>query len=313
MIEDINTPSIKIEEKALNRAVFVVEPCYPGYGTTLGNSLRRVLLSSLPGAAVVAVKIAGVDHEFSPVPGVKEDAVQIILNLKKLRFIMHEAGPVTLKFKGGKAGEVTGGDLDIPSSITLVNPEQYLATVSEKGALDMEIQVARGRGYMPSEAMDEKSFAIGTIAVDAAFSPVVKVMFNVEPTRVGEMINYDRLTINVLTDGTITPEEAVRQSAYILAKQLSIFGVDLENLPVGEEQEEASEKSAKDFSIDEINLSVRTTNALNNNGIKTVSEILEVGAEKLGEMKGLGAKALDEITEKLAELGITFNRGDIAE
>jgi len=310
MTEDINIPSIKIEEKALNRAVFVIEPCYPGYGTTLGNSLRRVLLSSLPGVAVVAVKIAGVDHEFSPISGVKEDAVQLILNLKKLRFIMHEAGPVTLKFKASKTGEVTGGDLEIPSSVTLVNPELYLATVAEKGGLDMEIQVARGRGYLPSEAMDEKSFAIGTIAVDASFSPVVKVMFNVEPTRVGEMINYDRLTLNVLTDGTITPEEAVRQSAQIYARQLSIFGVDLENLPVGEEAEEVGVKDVKDFNIDEINLSVRTSNALTNNGITTVSGILEFGADKLSEMKGLGAKALDEITDKLGELGITFHRTD---
>lgn len=310
MIEDINIPSIKIEEKAINRAVFVIEPCYPGYGTTLGNSLRRVLLSSLPGAAVVAVKIVGVDHEFSPIKGVKDDAVQVILNLKQLCFIMHDNAPVTIKFKSDKVGEITGNDLEIPSTLTLVNPEQYIATVSEKGALDMEIQVARGRGYVPSEAMDEKGFSIGTIAVDAAFSPVVKVMFNVEPTRVGEMINYDKLTLNVLTDGTMTPEEAVRQSAMILARQLSIFGVDLENLPVGEAEAEAEGANPKDFNIDEINLSVRTTNALHNNGFNKISEILEVGPEKLGEMKGLGAKALDEIVDKLTELGLKFNSAE---
>jgi DNA-directed RNA polymerase subunit alpha len=307
MIEDINIPNIRIEEKASNRAVFVIEPCYPGYGTTLGNSLRRVLLSSLSGAAVVAVKIAGVDHEFSPITGVKEDAVQVILNLKQLRFIMHDNGPVTLKFKATSTGDVLGKDLDIPSNVTLVNPDAYIAHVSEKGALDMEIQVARGRGYVASESMDEKGFSIGTIAVDAAFSPVVKVMFNVEPTRVGEMINYDRLTLNVLTDGTVTPEAAVRESAHLLAKQLSVFGVDLENLPVGEDEAEAESSSTKDFSIDEINLSVRTTNALTNNGIRKVSEILSVGAEKLSEMKGLGAKAIDEIAIKLEELGIKFN------
>ena len=308
MIEEINIPSIKIEEKAPNRAVFVIEPCYPGYGTTLGNSLRRVLLGSLPGVAVVAVKIVGVDHEFSPIAGVKEDAVQVILNLKKLRFLIHDGSSVTLKFKAGKTGEITGADLEIPSNVTLFNPEQYIATVSEKGALEMDVQVAKGRGYVPSEAMDEKGFAIGTIAVDAAFSPVIKVMFNVEPTRVGEMINYDRLTLNVLTDGTITPEEAVRQSAQIMARQLSIFGVDLENLPVGEAESEAESVDVKDFTIDEVNLSVRTTNALTNNGIKKVSEILEIGPEKLGTMKGLGAKALDEITIKLEELGIRFNQ-----
>ncbi len=308
MTEDINIPNIKIEEKAPNRAVFVIEPCYPGYGTTLGNSLRRMLLSSLRGAAIIAVKIAGVDHEFSPISGVKEDAVEVILNLKRLRFIIHEGGSTTLKFKSTKTGEITGNDLDIPSNITLVNPEQYIATVSEKGSLDLEIQVGKGRGYVPSEAMDEKSFSIGTIAIDAAFSPVIKVMFNVEPTRVGEMLNYDKLTLNILTDGTITPEEALRQSALLLARQLSIFGVDLENLPVGEPLIESDEISAKDFNIDEISLSVRTTNALVNNGIKKVSEILEIGAEKLGGMKGLGAKALDEITDKLGELGITFSR-----
>jgi len=307
MIEDISIPNIKIEEKALNRAVFVIEPCYPGYGTTLGNALRRVLLSSLPGAAVVAVKIAGVEHEFSPIPGITEDGVQVILNLKKLRFLLHDDGPVALKFKSAKTGEITGKELDIPSSVTLVNPDQYIATVAEKGALEMEIQVARGRGYLPSEAMDEKGFSIGTIAVDAAFSPVIKVMFNVEPTRVGEMINYDKLTLNVLTDGTITPEEAMRQSAQIFARQLSIFGVDLESLPVGEPQEEAAAIDAKDFSIDEVNLSVRTTNALTNNGISKVSEILELGPTRLSELKGLGAKALDEITSKLEELGLKFN------
>ena len=307
MIEDISIPNIKIEEKALNRAVFVIEPCYPGYGTTLGNALRRVLLSSLPGAAVVAVKIAGVEHEFSPIPGVTEDGVQVILNLKKLRFLLHDDGPIALKFKSTKTGEITGKELNIPSSVTLVNPDQYIATVAEKGALEMEIQVARGRGYLPSEAMDEKGFSIGTIAVDAAFSPVIKVMFNVEPTRVGEMINYDKLTLNVLTDGTITPEEAMRQSAQIFARQLSIFGVDLESLPVGEPQEEAAAIDAKDFSIDEVNLSVRTTNALTNNGISKVSEILELGPTRLSELKGLGAKALDEITSKLEELGLKFN------
>lgn len=310
MIDSINIPNIKIEEKALNRAVFVIEPCYPGYGTTLGNSLRRVLLSSLPGAAVVAVKIKGIDHEFSAIPGVKEDAVQVILNLKQLRFIMHEDGPISFTFKSSKAGDITGDDLNIPASVTLVNPDQYIANVSDKDALEMEVQIARGRGYIASEAMDEKGFSIGTIAVDAAFSPVVKVMFNVEPTRVGEMINYDKLTLNVLTDGTITPEEAVRESAKILAQQLSVFGVDLENLPVGEVEAESESANAKDFNIDEINLSVRTTNALTNNGIKKVSEILEIGAEKLSEMKGLGAKAIDEIADKLDELGIKFNTAE---
>ncbi|RLC37900.1 DNA-directed RNA polymerase subunit alpha [candidate division Kazan bacterium] len=309
MTEAINIPNIKLEEKAINRSVFVVEPFFPGYGTTIGNALRRVLLSSLPGAAVIAVKINGVDHEFSPVPGVKEDAVQIILNLKKLRFKLHEEGPVTLKLKVSKSGVVKASHITLPSSVELMNPDIEIAHVSDaKAGLAMEIQVDKGRGYMPSSEMDDKNFSISTIAVDASFSPVQKVAFTVEPTRVGEVVNYDKLTIDILTDGTITPEEALKQSAQILVDQLGIFGATPSEITVEPKADKVAEGDAKDFDIEEINLSVRTANALKNNGIKKVGDILSIDPAELQELKGLGAKALDEITSKLNELGLKFKK-----
>lgn len=307
MIADINLPTVKIEERAGNRTVFVIEPCYPGYGTTIGNAMRRVLLGSLSGAAVVAVKIAGVDHEFSPVEGVLEDAVQIILQAKKLRFKLHQDEPITLKLKVSKAGEVKGSDIDLPSNVELINDDIVLAHVADKGTLEMEIQVAPGRGYRSSEEIDEENFSIGTIAVDASFSPVQRVSFAVEPTRVGEMINYDKLTLDVLTDGTINPEDAVRESAQILANQLAVFGAEIKDMTTLLAESAPVGGDIRDFTVDEINLSIRTTNALHNNDLEKVSDILSVGPERLSEMKGLGAKALDEITAKLDELGLKFN------
>lgn len=308
MLGEINVPNIKIQEKADNRTVFVIEPFFPGYGTTVGNALRRVLLGSLPGAAITAVKIVGVEHEFSPIPGVKEDAITVVLNLKRLRFELHEDGPVTIKLKVTKAGPVKASDFNLPSSVELINGDEIIATVADKGKLEIEIQVGRGRGYLPSEEIDDRNFTIGTIAIDAAFSPVERVSFKVEPTRVGEMINYDRLIIDILTDGTVTPDEALKQSAQILVDQLVIFGATPSDIEVPVSAgEEGEGEGRKDFEVDELNLSARTTNALTNNGINQVSDILSLGPEKLQEMKGLGAKAIDEITTKLNELNIKFS------
>ena len=308
MLGEINVPNIKIQEKADNRTVFVIEPFFPGYGTTVGNALRRVLLGSLPGAAITAVKIVGVEHEFSPIPGVKEDAVTVVLNLKRLRFELHEDGPVTIKLKVTKAGPVKASDFNLPSSVELINGDEIIATVADKGKLEIEIQVGRGRGYLPSEEIDDRNFTIGTIAIDAAFSPVERVSFKVEPTRVGEMINYDRLIIDILTDGTVAPDEALKQSAQILVDQLVIFGATPSDIEVPVSAgEEGEGEGRKDFEVDELNLSARTTNALTNNGINQVSDILSLGPEKLQEMKGLGAKAIDEITTKLNELNIKFS------
>jgi DNA-directed RNA polymerase subunit alpha len=305
-MEAINIPNIKVQEKADNRMVFVVEPFFPGYGTTAGNALRRILLSSLPGAAIVAVKIKGVDHEFSPIPGVKEDAVQVILNLKGLSFKMEGEETVSMKLKATKAGVITGKDIVVPGNVELINPEVEIATLSSNSTLEIEIWVQAGRGYSPSEDINIQDMPVGTIAVDAAFSPIQKVAFKVEPTRVGEVTNYDKLTLDIISNGTIAPNDALKQSAQILVDQLTIFGATPSDIEEAAKTLKVETGTTKDYNIEEMNFSLRTSNALVNNDIKTVNDLLNIGADKLGELKGLGQKALDEIMNKLEELGLSF-------
>jgi len=320
-VEAINIPAIKIVKDEGNSAVFVIEPFYPGYGTTVGNALRRVLLTSLPGAAATAFRISGVDHEFTTIDGVKEDVVEIMLNIKNLCFTMYEEGSVTASFKVSKAGAVTGHDLKLPSSVELVNPDQLIATLTANRPFEGEVRIERGRGYLLSEEIDDKEFAIGTIAIDAVFSPVRRCSIQVESTRVGERVDYDKLTIEVETDDTITPREAIKQSADILLAQ---FGTLTETPipvnkpeevseapaeePAGEEETSAAKgNDPKNFSVEEINLSIRTTNALVQNGVKKVKDILGASRKGLLEMKGVGERAVTEIADKMDELGLEFN------
>ncbi len=317
-MEAINLPEIKLVKEEGNGALFVIEPFYPGYGTTVGNSLRRVLLTSLPGAAVTAFKVAGIDHEFTTIEGVKEDLVEVMLNLKGLRFVLHEEGPVTVTLKP-KSNEVTGKDIALPSSVELVNPDHHIATLSGKANLEMDIRIEKGRGYVPSEAIDDREFIIGMIAVDAIFSPVKRCSFAVENTRVGERVDYDKLTLEVETDGTISCKDALKIAADILLEQFNIFHVDIPVPAVPapaevispedmeEPQGEGGKARPENFSVEEINLSVRTTNALIQNNVKTVKDIMAIGRDGLFEMKGLGERALAEIADKLDELGLEFN------
>ena len=319
-MEAINIPAIKIVKDEGNSAVFVIEPFYPGYGTTVGNSLRRVLLTSLPGAAATAFRISGVDHEFTTIDGVKEDVVEIMLNIKNLRFNMHEEGPVTASFKVSKAGEVTGQDLKLSSSVELINPDQHIATITTNRPFEGEVRIERGRGYLLSDEIDDKEFAIGTIAIDAVFSPVRRCSIQVENTRVGERVDYDKLTIEVETDGAITPREAIKQSADILLAQFATLTEtpipvnkpeEISEAPAEEETPEeapaAKGNDPKGFSVEEINLSIRTTNALVQNGIKKVKDILSAGRKGLLEMNGVGERAVTEIADKMDELGLEFN------
>lgn len=316
-MEAINIPSVKLEKEEGNNAIFVIEPFYPGYGTTIGNALRRVLLTSLPGTAVTAFRIIGADHEFTTIEGIKEDVMEIMLNIKGLRFILHEEGPVTVKLKTKKSGPVTGKDIELPSSVELVNSDHHIATISGKANLEMEIRIERGRGYMLSEEMDSKEFAIGTIAVDAAFAPVKRCSIKVQNTRVGDRVDYDKLTLELETDGTVTPKEALQQTSDILINQFEIFTEEASKAV----KEKAEKKEAvketpvddkkkdddpKNFSIEEINLSLRTTNALNLNNIKKIKDILSVGREGLLEMKGVGERAVTEIADKMDELDLEF-------
>jgi len=315
-VETINVPIIKLEAEAGNRAVFIIEPFYPGYGITVGNAIRRVLLTSLPGAAVTAFKISGIDHEFTTIEGIKEDAVEIMLNIKGLRFLLHEDGPVTVVLKANKPGAVTGKDIKLPSSVELANPDHHIATITGKTALEMDIRIERGRGYVLSEEIDNREFSIGTIAIDAVFSPVKRSSIQVENTRVGERVDYDKLTLEIETDGTVTPRDALKQAADILLEQFNVFTNQptIKAVPeiLASADEDKEGKTTKevskpqDFTIEEINLSIRTTNALMQNGVKKVKQIIALGREGLLEMRGVGERAVTEIADKLDELGLEF-------
>jgi DNA-directed RNA polymerase subunit alpha len=304
VLHPIQLPELKPVHEEGNKATFAIEPLHSGYGMTLGNSLRRVILSSLGGAAVTAVKIDSVAHEFSTIDGVKEDVVEIILNLKKLRFRVYSDEPQFLVLTAGGKGEVTAAQIKTTSDVEIVNPDQLIATLdTEKVKLGMEIKVEKGRGYVPVENRESEKLEVGMIAVDAIYSPVQRVRYNVENTRVGQMTDLDRLVMEIETDGTITPHDAIRQAAEILVEHFSVVAGNLSEGVAVQAADSHSESGASKINIEEINLSPRTTNALINNEIKTVKDLLKLSDTELRELKGFGSKAYDEVKDKIAELG----------
>ncbi|HUC20382.1 MAG TPA: DNA-directed RNA polymerase subunit alpha [Candidatus Polarisedimenticolaceae bacterium] len=307
MLYDIQLPAIKALKEEGNRAVFTVEPLYPGYGMTLGNSLRRVILSSLGGAAVTAVKIDSVAHEFSTIKGVKEDVVEVILNLKKLRFKVYSDEPQYLILTKKGSGEVTGADIKTNADVEIVNPEQHIATIDAPSTqVGMEIKVEKGRGYIPVEAREHEKLEVGMIAVDAIYSPIKRVRYNVENTRVGQVTDLDRLVLEVETDGSISPQEAVTQAAEILVQHFAV--VSGQSAPETSQSslviDDVTESNASRIMIEEVNFSPRTTNALMNNDIRTMKELLRLSNAELRELKGFGAKAYEEVKSKISELGL---------
>ena len=307
MLYDIQLPSIKTVKEDGARATFAIEPLYSGYGMTLGNSLRRVILSSLGGAAVTAVKIDSVAHEFSTIEGVKEDVVEIILNLKKLRFKVYSDEPQFLILQKKGKGVVTAADIKTNADIEVVNTDQHIATIdSDKAVIGMEIKVEKGRGYIPVEARENEKLEVGMIAVDAIYSPVKRVRYNVENTRVGQVTDLDRLVLEVETDGSIGPQDAVTQAAEILVNHFSV--VAGQSAPTAAAvvggAEEVIESNASKIMIEEVNFSPRTTNALMNNDIRTMKDLLRLSDAELRELKGFGAKAYEEVKDKIAELGL---------
>ncbi len=309
MLHPIQLPELKPTQEEGNKATFVVEPLHPGYGMTLGNSLRRVILSSLGGAAVTAVKIDSVAHEFSTIEGVKEDVVEIILNLKKLRFRVFSDEPQYLMLSVSRKGEITAADIKTTADVEIVNPEQIIATLDNaKVKLGMEIKVEKGRGYVPVENREAEKLEVGMIAVDALYSPIQRVRYNVENTRVGQMTDLDRLNMEIETDGTITPHEAIRQAAEILVDHFRVVaGIAAEGEAASAPAGAVDLGSAK-INIEEVNFSPRTTNALINNDIKSVQDLLKLSDTELRELKGFGSKAYDEVKEKIVELGITDSK-----
>ncbi|MTI94203.1 MAG: DNA-directed RNA polymerase subunit alpha [Firmicutes bacterium] len=295
-------------------AKFTVEPLERGYGTTLGNSLRRVLLSSLPGAAVTSVKIEGVLHEFSTVPGVVEDTTEIVLNLKKLRFKMfqNQFEPVTMRIEASGEGPVTGKDIIAgDADVEILNPEQLIATLEPGERFQAELTVSPGRGYVAAEKNKSPEQPIGVIAVDSIFSPVRRVNFHVQNTRVGQVTDYDKLTLEVWTDGSIRPDEAISLSAKVLKEHLDLFvnlSQSVNDIEVMVEKEEEEKGKALEMPIEELDLSVRSYNCLKRAGINFVHELTAKTENEMVKVRNLGKKSLEEVVQKLDSLGLSLRQ-----
>ena len=296
-----------------NYGKFVVEPLERGYGTTLGNSLRRILLSSLPGVAVTSVKIDGILHEFSTIPGVKEDVTEIILNLKKLAVKLNGENTKRVLINAIGPKEVTAADILGDSDVEIFNPELHIATLEENATLIMEINLARGRGYVPAEMNKDENTPISVIPTDSIFTPVRKVNFTVENTRVGQVTDYDRLVLEIWTDGSVTPSEGVSIGSKIMQEHLSLF-VELtdsaEGMEIMVEKEENQKEKALEMTIEELELSVRSFNCLKRAAINTVEELTHRSEEDMMKVRNLGKKSLDEVKHKLEERGLSLKQSD---
>jgi len=309
----------KVTQKKNHQAAFEIEGLYPGYGVTIGNALRRVLLSSLEGASVTEVKIKGFPHEFTTMPGILEDGIMIILNVKNLRFKIFEGDShrISLKVKGDRI--VTGADFDVPSQVKLVNPEAQIATITEKNTeFEMEVLVEKGIGYEPKERRKLKKAEIGAIALDAIYSPIRNVNFQIENMRVGDRTDFDKLNLEIETDGTITPEEAFFEACDILIKHFNIiFSGNAEGVEspaeVAEEIAEDVKEEVQDITktvVEDLKLTGRTLNTLVKNNIKTVGGIIKKSEKDLAELDGMGDKALSEIKRKIKKLGLELKAGE---
>ena len=289
---------------------FHAQPFERGFGTTIGNALRRVLLSSIEGAAVTAVKIGGILHEFSPIDGVVEDATDIILNLKQIPIKIHTDSAKTLTVKAGRSGEVTAGDIESDGDIEILDPDVHIATVAEGGSLEMELRVKRGRGYVSADRNFEEELGVGWIPVDSVHSPIKKVNCLVEAARLGQTTDYDKLTVDVWTDGTLSARDAVSLSAKLVRDHLNIFvNIDepIEPLPEPEEEEPAPvENEHLDKNVEELELSVRSYNCLKNANIQTLRELVQRSESEMLRTKNFGRKSLNEIKEILLSMGLNL-------
>ncbi|MDD3613797.1 MAG: DNA-directed RNA polymerase subunit alpha [Caldicoprobacterales bacterium] len=314
MIE-IEKPNIEITELSEDGSYgkFVVEPLERGFGTTMGNSLRRVLLSSLPGTAVSSIKVDGALHEFTTLTGVKEDLVEIVLNLKGLNLQMEGDEPKTLVINAQGEGVVKAGDIIADADVEIKNPDHHIATLNEDAKLYMEINIEKGRGYVPAERNKKPGQPIGIIPVDSIFSPIRRVNYNVENTRVGQVTDFDKLTLEVWTNGTIRADEATSLAAKIMSEHLSLF-VDLtahlNELEIMVEKEEDEKEKVLEMTIEELDLSVRSYNCLKRAGINTVQELIQRTEEDMMKVRNLGKKSLEEVNNKLAALNLSLKKKD---
>lgn len=316
-MENIIKPQIsKITEKENDTAIFEIKPCYPGFGITIGNALRRVLFSSLPGAAITSFKIKGANHEFTSIPNVMEDVTQLIINLKKIRIKMNSSEEVTATIKVSGEKKIKAGDIEVPSNVEIVNKNLHIAALTDKKAeLEMTLTIQKGIGYVPAEKMEGKDAPIGTISIDALFSPIIKVNYDVEDMRVGQMTNYNKINFEIQTDGTITPKEAMDSATEILINQFkSIAGKSIESETEEKAAEQTSEIEEKDedadnpeaLKVSELDISKRTIGALEENKIKTVSKLASKSKNEISELPGLGAKGVEEIISALTNIGLSL-------
>ncbi|WXR60497.1 DNA-directed RNA polymerase subunit alpha [Peptostreptococcaceae bacterium AGR-M142] len=314
MIE-IEKPKVEILE--LNEdhryGKFVLEPLERGYGITLGNALRRVLLSSLPGVAVKSIRIDGVLHEFSTVPGVKEDVTQIMLTLKELSATIDGEGDRTVRIEAQGDQIVTAGDIICPPDVEIINKDLKIATLDKGAKFNMEMVISKGRGYVPSEENKSDDMPIGVIPMDSIYTPVEKVNYKVENTRVGQRTDFDKLVIEVWTNGSINPQEGISLGSKILTEHLNLF-IDLtehvSNVEIMVEKEEDKKEKVLEMTIEELDLSVRSYNCLKRAGINTVEELTEKNEEEMMKVRNLGKKSLEEVEQKIAELGLNLKKED---
>ncbi|MCG8501923.1 MAG: DNA-directed RNA polymerase subunit alpha [Firmicutes bacterium] len=288
---------------------YVVEPLERGYGTTLGNSLRRILLSSLPGVAATSVKIDGVLHEFSTIPGVKEDVTEIILNIKNIAAQLHSEGPKVVYIEAEGEGDIKAKDIKADADIDILNPDLHIATLNPEAKLYIEITLNKGRGYVAAEKNKLSGQPIGIIPVDSIYTPVHKVNYTVENTRVGQVTDYDKLTLEIWTNGTIKPDEAISLGAKILSEHLNLF-IDLsdqaKNTEIMVEKEETKKEKVLEMTIEELDLSVRSYNCLKRAGINTVEDLINRSEEDMMKVRNLGRKSLEEVIQKLEALGLSL-------
>ena len=314
MIVEIEKARIECVEVGQNGCYgrFVIEPLERGFGHTLGNSLRRVLLSSLPGVAVSSVHIEGVQHEFSTIPGVKEDVTEIILNLKTMACKMFAEGPKQLTIDVKGPCELKAGDIKTDDEVEIANPELHIATLNEDAHLQMQLTLDRGRGYVSADKNKTPSMPIGVIPIDSIFTPVKKVNYTVEDTRVGQITDYDKLTLEIWTNGTLKPEEAISSAAKILNEHLNLFiSLTDQVMPVSMVQQEDDKKDkVLEMTIEELDLSVRAYNCLKRAGINSVAELVQKNQEDMMKVRNLGRKSLEEVEQKLSALGLGLRPND---
>ena len=314
---EIEKPRIECidSQEDVSYGKYIVEPLERGYGTTLGNSLRRILLSSLPGTAATSIKIAGVQHEFSTVPGVKEDVTEIVLNVKKIIAKLHCQGTKTVYIDAAGECEVTAGDIKADGEVEILNPEQHICSLGPDASFNMEITLSHGRGYVPSDKNKAPNMPIGTIAVDSIYTPVYKVNYTVENTRVGNMTDYDKLTLEVWTDSTISARDAVSLGAKILSDHLSLFtnlSETVASKPTMAEKAETHRDKVLEMTIEELDLSVRSFNCLKRANINNVEDLISRTGEDMMKVRNMGRKSLEEVQNKLAMMGLSLASDDSA-